>query len=192
MNEINKKSLYKKWWFILICIIVGLFLMLQVFNLLLRVGTGKPLGKNQVPVSAYTNKDFVTYDDTFVIDDLEITLYSDVEFVSIGKFINKIFKDIGSSSAIKIPITITNLKNETHRLEWNSFYAYGPKNQSLTDINYNYIFRSYPILRDFLNSGETMEAFLFLPYNGNGNYTIHFNQDFPKHDYVDVVLPIKK
>lgn len=125
----------------------------------------------------------LTFGDTFTFDDLEITISDQINWV---KLENQ-FSEKNGADVIEIPVTIKNLKDQTHGL--NSFYYnfYGPDGNKLDSV-FSYFDNDVFSAGD-MRSGATQNTFFHLLYNGDGDYYIEFSF---MSDPISVKIPITK
>ena len=108
--------------------------------------------------------------DTFIFDELEITVGSTVSF---GKITNK-YSDYKGKTVIKIPVTIKNLKDETHQLNYFYCKTFGSKGIELERIGH-YFDDSIEDAKQ-LRSGASYNKNFYLLYDGDGTYAIEFDK----------------
>lgn len=164
----NNKKFYNKWWFwvIVVFIIIG-------------AGSAGMNAKNnnndnnssQSSNSSNSNDSSILgLGDTFTFDDLEITLGKDYSFTKV----NNQFSDHNNADVIKLPVTVKNLKSESHSL--NMFYTkiFGSKGTELDGVS-SYFMEDENI--DFageLRSGAAYTKYFHFLYDGDGKYAIDF------------------
>jgi len=124
----------------------------------------------------------VSYGESFIFDDMEITFQNEISWHTIENQ----YSDINGAETFAVAITVTNKKNEANYLKISEFRQYDP-NGELQD--------PMALLNDLswaseLNSGETLEAQIQFIYEGNGEYTIMFNDGWGNG--VIALLPISK
>ena len=122
-------------------------------------------------------------DSTFVFDDLEITISSNISFAETNDLL---YKD-DSEKVLKIPITIKNLKGSNHGL--NIFYVSGYSPSGNYAEDYSTKFDDSYFYANQLSSGESTTTYLYYLYEGNGTYTIVLNDIFEE---VSVDININK
>jgi len=125
---------------------------------------------------------------TFKFDDLQITIGRTIEWVVLE---NRFSKHNGANVA-KIPITIKNLKKETHGL--NMFYVnyFGSKGTQLDKIS-TYFMEDDVLWAGDMRSGATLRSYMHILYDGNGDYYVEFdNWSWSSKNKVEVKITIKK
>lgn len=121
--------------------------------------------------------------ETFTFDELEITLGSEVTYTKV----NNKYSDNHGKSVVKIPVTIKNLKDETHSLNMFYYKAFGSKGTQLDTLGY-YFDNSVDEAGD-LRSGASYTKYFYLLYDGDGTYAIEFDNWAKK---ITVEFEIKK
>lgn len=126
----------------------------------------------------------LTLGSTFEFDNFEITLDTEISW----DIVDNRFADENGKDVIVIPITVTNLADETNML--NIFYIneYSPSGQELESV-YTY-FDNSVFNMGKLRSGATGETYLHLLYDGDGDYYIEFHK--PLGETIEVKIPIQK
>lgn len=78
-----------------------------------------------------TKKNYYGLGDTFTFDDLEITMGTEITFVTLDNQ----YSDLNGSTIAKIPVTVKNLKDETYIL--NLFYIniFGSQGRELESVS---------------------------------------------------------
>jgi hypothetical protein len=153
---------------------------------------------NAIENSNYNNSSSSDYEDTtttddngnkyklnsaFTFDDLEITIKDEYSFDTIN---NKYSENYGQT-VVKIPITIKNLKNETHSL--NLFYiSFFGSQGAETDSIWFYFDDAVENAGD-LRTGASYTKYLYLLYDGDGTYTVEFDNWTEK---IDIDIDVKK
>lgn len=131
-------------------------------------------------------KNVLTFGDTVVFDDLEITLSNNITWTKLDNQ----FSDFDGADVIKIPVTIKNVGDETNGL--NMFYCsfYGPDGNKL-DIMHMYFSDDNDVLTaGDMRPGATQQKYFHVLYNGDGDYYLELSQGFGKK--VEIKLPIEK
>ena len=106
----------------------------------------------------------------FVFDDLEITLGSDISFTKIK---NK-YSENNGKDVVKMPITVKNIKNETHGLNMFYYNIYGSQGTEADNVASYFDKDSIDYAGD-LRPGSTYTKYLYFIYDGNGEYAIEFD-----------------
>ena len=125
----------------------------------------------------------LTFGDTFTFDDLEITISDQINWVKLDNQ----FSENNGADVIEIPVTIKNLKDQTHGL--NAFYYnfYGPDGNKLDSV-FSYFDNDVFSAGD-MRSGSTQNTYFHLLYAGDGDYYIEFSF---MSDPISVKIPILK
>ena len=121
--------------------------------------------------------------DTFTFDDLEITLGKDLSFTEIK---NEYSEDYGKP-VVRIPITVKNLKEETHGLNMFYYKAYGANGTKLSNVAI-YFDDNVDFAGD-LRTGASYTKYLYFLYDADGKYAIEFDNFSSK---VTVEFDVKK
>lgn len=134
---------------------------LMLLTVVMLTGCGKTDGEKGGDKKTYG------FDDVVKFDDLEITIGKDYTI-----FLDE--DDEGQKDMIKLPITIKNLKDETHGL--NMFYmsifnASGNK----TNIVVGFDYEEQLSLSDDLRSGASLNKYLYFRYDKDGKYSIELD-----------------
>lgn len=139
--------------------------------------------KEEVEQKQEEGKISYTLGETFKFDDLEITLGKNYSF---NKVDNQ-FSDDHQKDVLKVPVTVKNLKNETHGL--NTFYYsfYGSKGTKANNAGF-YFDDSIDSAGDSI-SGATQESSFYMIFDGDGKYTVEFSNFFDK---ITVEFDVKK
>jgi len=112
--------------------------------------------------------------ETFVFDNFEITISgntillesenSDDEDTDISEYI------------VKLPITLTNLDDETRRFNWSTMDIYGTSGVALRrSFSFQHDDNIEFFLRDMRAGATTSDMYLYFPYDGDGYYYISFS-----------------
>ena len=109
-----------------------------------------------------------TLDDTFMFDDLEITIKSDVKWETID---NR-WSDFHEREIMVLPITVTNIGDSTNNFPWN-VKLFGPNGIELDGISY-YVDDDVTRSGD-IRSGATLNGKLHILFDGFGEYVIEFS-----------------
>lgn len=128
-------------------------------------------------------KSDLTLGDTFIFDDLEITLGTDITFTKV----NNRFSDYNGKDVVKLPITVKNLTDETHGLNMFYYEFYGSQGTEVENVA-SYFKESIDYAGD-LRSGASYTKYMYFIYDGNGEYAIEFDNYSEK---INVVFDINK
>ena len=121
--------------------------------------------------------------DTFTFDDLEITIGDNIEFTKV----NNQFSDYDGKTVVKLPITVKNIKDETHRLNMFYYSIFGTEGIELNSLS-AYFDDAVDYAGDLKNGGSYTKYLYFL-YDGDGEYSIEFDNYSSK---VIVEFDVKK
>ncbi|MBR2708527.1 MAG: DUF4352 domain-containing protein [Bacilli bacterium] len=174
-------------WLVVICVIIGIFLLIGILGNSDETGTNSDSNDT---TTVNTNSDSkkkkdsaYKLDSPFTFDDLEITIGSQIQFVQNDNQ----FSDDYQKDVIKIPITVKNLKDETHSL--NMFYIkmFGSQGTEINDQS-SYFDDSVQFAGD-LRPEASYTKYLYYVYDGDGKYTIELNDIAKK---IDINLNIAK
>ena len=119
----------------------------------------------------------------FTFDDLEITISDKYSFDTIDNE----FSEYDKQTVIKLPVTIKNLKNETHSLNMFYYSFFGSKGTELDSIS-SFFDDSVDFAGD-LKQNASYDKYFYLLYDGDGTYTIEFDDWSTK---ISIDIEIKK
>lgn len=130
----------------------------------------------------------LTFGSTFEFDDLEITIGTEIGWTAVDNQ----FSDHNGADVIALPITIKNLKDETHGLNMFYYDFYGSNGTKLDSVSSYFMDEEvgFAAGADSLRSGATEEAKMFILYDGDGDYYIEFSTMLGSP--TEVKLPIAK
>lgn len=115
----------------------------------------------------------------FKFDDLEITIGSEFTYTIVD---NK-YSDHHQKEVIKIPVTVKNLSEETHGLNMFYYDFYGSKGTELDSVSAYFSEDSVDFAGD-LRTDASYTKYFYVLYDGDGTYTIEFN-DFSEKVSID-------
>jgi len=139
----------------------------------------EPPAAPETPTGGYT------FGSTFVFNDLEITFFDDVEWVTVE---NR-FSDRDGAYVARVPMSITNLRGETHGLNMFSFNHFGTAGTRLDSVSS--FFSDYDVsFAGDMRSGATQNTHMHILYDGSGDYYIEFSQLFGPT--TEVRLPLSR
>jgi hypothetical protein len=122
--------------------------------------------------------------ETVEFDNLEITVGGDIEFVTY----DNTYSEHDGKTLIQLPLSIKNLSDKSHSLNFMYCTFYGSKGTEAEDVN---------LLIDdsFFNAGKirpgvTQETFVYILYDGDGEYVIEFSDWL--NDPIEVILQIEQ
>lgn len=136
-----------------------------------------------IETESLNEKDEMTFGSTFEFDGVQIQMGDTYEWV----VVENQFADSNGADAIKLPITVTNLSDETHGLNMFYFTVYGSAGTKLDNISA--YFDNDISWEGEMRSGATLEAYMHILYDGDGDYYIEFDNYSEK---IEVKLPIAK
>lgn len=116
-----------------------------------------------------SKKNGYTLGDTFKFDDLEITLGKDITYTTITNE----FSEYNGKDVIKIPITVKNLKEETHSLNMFYYKVYGSQGSQMNNVSH-YFDDGIDQAGD-LRTGASYTKNIYFLYDGNGKYSLEFD-----------------
>ena len=114
-----------------------------------------------------------TFGSTIVFDDLEITSGTDYHFETLSNE----YSDLNGRSVIVLPVTVKNLKEETHSLNMFYYTFFGSQGQELDMVSTYFMFDGANVV-DFagdLRPGASYESNFYFLYDGDGTYVIEFD-----------------
>ena len=123
--------------------------------------------------------------ETFVFDDLEICISETYEFTTVDNQ----FSEYHNKPVVKIPVTVKNLSNESHNLNFLYVNAFGSSGTQI-DIFTMYFDDSVIVSAGSLRPGASYTKYFYIPYDGDGKYTFEFKELFSSP--IDVDINIKK
>lgn len=124
-----------------------------------------------------------TVNKAFTFDDLEITVGDDILFTTVSNQ----YSEHNGKSVVKIPVTVKNLKSETHSLNMFFYSVYGANGTEVSNVSTLWITDKEDVL-DYagdLRTGASYTKYIYAIYDGDGTYAIEFN-DFSTKITVEV------
>jgi len=113
--------------------------------------------------------DYLTLGSTFEFDDFEITLGDSISWTTLENQ----FSDMDGSDVFYIPITLTNLSDETQGLNMFSYTLFGSAGTQLDSVSS--FFDDDVAWAGDMRPGATLESNLHILYDGDGEYYIEFD-----------------
>lgn len=107
--------------------------------------------------------------ETFTFDDLEITVGQDISFTKIDNE----WSEHDGKEVVKVPVTVKNIKDETHSLNMFYYSFYGSQGTQLNSAS-SYFDEGLDEAGD-LRSGASYTKYFYFLYDGNGTYSIEFS-----------------
>jgi len=128
-----------------------------------------------------------TFGTVIEFSNLEIIISESIEFI----VLNNEFVDLNGSDIIKIPVTIKNVGSEDGG--FNVYYVakHGSQGATLEGVGDNYVDDDvrWSGKVDSLSSGESVSVFMYILYDGDGDYYVSFNN---RSEKIEIRLPITK
>lgn len=116
-----------------------------------------------------TKKKSYGFNETFEFDDLKITIGSDYSFVTV----NNSYSEYNGKKVVKLPVTVENLKDETHGLNMFYYTVYGANGTEAKGLG-SYFDEDIDFAGD-LRSGAKYTKYMYFLYDTNGTYAIEFD-----------------
>lgn len=139
----------------------------------------------QVEIGNTSSPD-ITFNDTFMFNDLEITFKPDIVFFTI----RQITSTLDGATIIIVPITVKNTRAEGYMLSSTFYTIYNPnKKVSPHQGVISTFFYDDNIGYKWIAPGETTNSFMHILYEGDGDYCIEFDLF---GEMTEVILPIEK
>jgi YbbR domain-containing protein len=162
-------------------ILALIFIFILSFTACLEYNAGSIENNNQqsekTTVETNTESDKQSeLNKTIKFDNFEITISPNVE----------IFEHRGKDT-IKIPISVKNIKSETHTLYSFLIACFDPNGVETENVS---LFLDDRVKSDKIRGGATANYSLYFLYNGDGDYFIEFGGH--GRNKVDVKIPITK
>lgn len=107
--------------------------------------------------------------DTFTFDDIEYTLGTTISY----GVVENMFSDVNGRDAIKIPVTVKNVGNESKSVSTLWMKLYGPSGNELANVEY--YFDDSIAYAGSLLPGATKDTYIYLLYESDGTYTMEFD-----------------
>jgi len=132
----------------------------------------------------------LTLGDTFTFDGssgkMEITIGTGIEWFTVDNE----YSDNYGDTVFRIPITVHNVGDETGGLNMFDFNFYGTNGTRLNDISF-YFDDSVSEAGD-MRAGATQESFMYILFDGDGEYVIEFEAGFGFGDKAEVVFNVQQ
>ncbi len=197
MNEENKaakvkKPFFKKWWFWVIIIVIGIGVFGQSGDETKKaekpagekVEAEKTTEKKEEPKEKVKEDKALTLGDSFDFDGFNVKLSSDYSFAKIENQ----FSEHDGKDAIVLPVTITNNSGETK--SFNMFYfSTFDQTGNKTDGVSSYFDNSIDFSGE-MRDGAVKDTNFHILYSEDGDYYIEFKK--PGGEKIEVKLPIVK
>lgn len=125
-----------------------------------------------------------TLGDTFEFDDLKITLGTNLVYTTM----NDKYSDYYKKTVIKIPVTIENLKDESHGLNMFYYNFFGSNGTEINEISIYYENDGIDNAGD-LRKGASYTKYFYVIYDGDGTYALELENWVEK---ITVEFEVKK
>ena len=129
-------------------------------------------GTEEEPSEEEPATDTLTLGSTFEFDDLEITIHDQFGWTTLENQ----FSDLDGSDVFYLPITVTNLHDETHGLNMFTYRFFGSNGLQLDNVSA--FFDNDIAWAGDMRSGATLESYIYFLYDGDGEYVVEFFQLF--------------
>jgi len=194
----KEKKFYEQLWFMWIMLIffapVGIFLMWKfntslkkhtkiilsiVFSLLFIIilfGTSDDETNDNTNENTTNNEknDKYTLGDTITFDDLQLTFDKEYSFTTV----DNMFSNHNEKPVIKIGVTIKNISSKNHNLNMFYYDMFGSSASELDSVS-SYFEETVDFAGE-LKPGASYKKYFYLLYDGNGTYSIDFDNFFEK------------
>lgn len=107
--------------------------------------------------------------DTFTFDDIEYSLGTTISY----GVVENMFSDVDGRDAIKIPVTVKNVGDESTSVSTLWMKLYGPSGNELANVEY--YFDDSIAYAGSLLPGATKDTYIYLLYESDGTYTMEFD-----------------
>lgn len=130
-------------------------------------------------------KDSYETNKPFEFDNLEITISNEISFTTL----NNQFSEDNGRDVVKVPITVKNIKDETHNL--NMFYlkVFGTNGSELKNVSSYFMQEESVEFAGELMPNASYTKYIYFLYDGDGTYTIKLDNYSKK---IELKLDIKK
>lgn len=137
--------------------------------------------REEVPLE---EKDYYGFGDTFVFNDLEITIGSEYWF----KIVTDTYSNFYGVTFVKLPIHIKNIGNETNNLNINNITTYSPNNVEQESEYFFVRDRSDTDLNSKLRPGGEIDSYMYFIYDGDGKYIleVHDYENYPVEAMLEI------
>jgi len=127
---------------------------------------------NDTQPEEQTASSVLTFGSTFVFDELEITIHERFGWTTVQNQ----FSDIDGYDVFYLPITITNVGDETNGLNVFSYRIFGSTGLQLDSVSA--FFDNDLTWAGSMRPGATLETYMYILYNGDGEYVAEFSEFF--------------
>ena len=102
--------------------------------------------------------------ETFIFDNFEITIFDSIIWHE------------STEDTVKVPITLTNLSEETRRFSWHNMTIYATAGLSVySPFSFDHKDDIAHQLREMRGGATSSDMYIYVPYDNDGNYFISFN-----------------
>lgn len=122
--------------------------------------------------------------ETFIFNDLEITIGNDYEFT----VVNDLTSPLHNQTAVKIPVTIKNISIDANNLSDYYYKVIGTRKKEVVNLGVYFVDNAIDYA-EMLNNGESYTKYIYFQYDGDGKYEIKFDNF---NEEADVELNIVK
>lgn len=112
------------------------------------------------------------FGDTIEFDQLEITFDRDIEW----EVIDNQFSELDGRDVFKIPMTVKNVSDQTHGLDFLYYKKFGPNEEELPTNASAYFEDAIDFAGNSLSGEEVSGVFMVFLYEGDGKYTVEFDK----------------
>lgn len=112
------------------------------------------------------------FGDTIEFDQLEITFDKEIEW----EVIDNQFSELDGRDVFKIPMTVKNVSDQTHGLDFLNYKKFGPKGEELPTNASAYFEDAIDFAGNSLSGEEVSGVFMVFLYEGDGKYTVEFDK----------------
>lgn len=112
------------------------------------------------------------FGDTIEFDQLEITFDRDIEW----EVIDNQFSELDGRDVFKIPMTVKNVSDQTHGLDFMYYKKFGPNEEELPTNASAYFEDAIDFAGNSLSGEEVNGVFMVFLYEGDGKYTVEFDK----------------
>ena len=118
---------------------------------------------------------------------VELTFGTDITFTTIENQ----FSDLNGEYVIVLPVTMTNIDDETGSLNMFDISLFGSNGVSLDSVDL-YFMDDNILWGSDLRSGATLDSYLHILYDGDGEYVIEFAAGLGFGDSAELVFQIQR
>ncbi len=165
-----KKPIYKNWWFWVIIVVVII--------LIIPSGSDANDNKNGNTTTTTTTKQ---QDGSIEFDNLRLE-FGTYTFTKI----NNEYSEYYGKTIVRLPVTITNLSSETHSLNMFYYSIFGSTGAESDDISF-YFDDDVAQAGDLL-SGKSYTKYFYFVYDGDGTYTIIFDDMWLEQETIEIEI----